>query len=599
MTSINARADAPTLSYSSGAFVGVQAVETRIAWTGSINKREFYSQIASVSSLIESILGRDFAREFVETVLLSQLTDSQALDIANILVKNLEWIKTLSEQKRIELVKKIAYYVKKGETAEEAIERIKKESEEYVKNVENEIIAFLQEIGDPELAKEIADLFECIRRNLPDWVDAAKWLLEVLRKVRSEKGNTGLKIAVEKGFKYSEGCAQASSVINELKEKGVEEAWEELNRIVNYPEGLKIKCILNKEGNRFRIYVTKKLLESYLGSEACWVRIDVKSRTLYKEYDPSTNYFNLPEDIGEDGEEVEVTLIKITTYDFIRNILDNANAPFDIAFRSGNYMLVVDEEDICETFLEEDLHYDKGNRGPAITFAIIDCGGRKHLIKLVLTSEGEYLVRIRPSEKPLESALTDFYRIAAIRYDAARRKLIVRYEYKGQILAHRIYLEDPKSVIERLVQEIVDKLNMGMKISDSEVTELTEKIGEEYTFLNIDDIKEEISKLTGLPKERLKTSGYMERGPDVQVYSEDKMVAIVEIKGTVLQDITDRMKEGIRQVEDRFKEGWNVKYGIVVVVQIQIEQTESSYTCTGIKLYKEIVPNSNYREDEE
>ncbi|MEM2436760.1 MAG: hypothetical protein QXN75_02150 [Thermoproteota archaeon] len=54
----------PLLSYSSGAFVGVQAVETRIAWTGSINKREFYSQIASVSSLIENIIGRDFAREW-------------------------------------------------------------------------------------------------------------------------------------------------------------------------------------------------------------------------------------------------------------------------------------------------------------------------------------------------------------------------------------------------------------------------------------------------------------------------------------------------------------------------------------------------------
>ncbi|MBO3839624.1 MAG: hypothetical protein QXN75_01845 [Thermoproteota archaeon] len=92
------------------------------------------------------IIGRGFAEELVETVLLSQLTDSQALDIANTLVKNLEWIKTLIEQKRIELVKKIAYYVKKGETAEEAIERAKKESEEYVKKVKNEIIAFLQEI---------------------------------------------------------------------------------------------------------------------------------------------------------------------------------------------------------------------------------------------------------------------------------------------------------------------------------------------------------------------------------------------------------------------------------------------------------------------
>ncbi|MBO3809706.1 MAG: BREX system Lon protease-like protein BrxL, partial [Candidatus Brockarchaeota archaeon] len=36
----------PPLSYPSGAFVGVQAVETKVVWTG-VNQREFYGQIAS------------------------------------------------------------------------------------------------------------------------------------------------------------------------------------------------------------------------------------------------------------------------------------------------------------------------------------------------------------------------------------------------------------------------------------------------------------------------------------------------------------------------------------------------------------------------
>ncbi|MBO3840197.1 MAG: hypothetical protein QXN75_04615, partial [Thermoproteota archaeon] len=222
----------PLLSYSSGAFVGVQAVETRIAWTGSINKREFYSQIASVSSLIENIIGRDFAREFVETVLLSQLTDSQALDIANTLVKNLEWIKTLIEQKRMELVKKIAYYVKKGETAEEAIERAKKESEEYVKNVENEITGFCSSILGIQLANEVEDLLKHVLNTLGP--EVARWLLEVLKRVYTESlvsshgsmeaTSTSLRKVVEKVFKYPESkawnCALASKIIKEMMKLG-------------------------------------------------------------------------------------------------------------------------------------------------------------------------------------------------------------------------------------------------------------------------------------------------------------------------------------------------------------------------------------------
>lgn len=47
----------PTLSYSSGAFVGVQAVETKVVWTG-IDKKNFYGQVLSTSQLLEEILRR-------------------------------------------------------------------------------------------------------------------------------------------------------------------------------------------------------------------------------------------------------------------------------------------------------------------------------------------------------------------------------------------------------------------------------------------------------------------------------------------------------------------------------------------------------------
>ncbi|MEM2414594.1 MAG: hypothetical protein QXZ04_02135 [Thermoproteota archaeon] len=546
------------------------------------------------------IIGRDFARELVETVLLSQLTDSQALDIANTLVKNLEWIKTLIEQKRIELVKKIAYYVKKGETAEEAIERAKKESEEYVKNVENEIIAFLQEIGEPELAKEIADLFECIRRNLPDWVDAAKWLLEVLRKVRSEKGNTGLKIAVEKGFKYSEGCAQASSVINELKEKGVEEAWEELNRIVNYPEGLKIKCILNKEGNRFRIYVSKKLLESYLGSEACWVRIDVKSRTLYKEYDPSTNYFNLPEDIGEDGEEVELAIVKTTTYEFIKEAIKGAGAPLDIAFSSGRYVLVVEGREVCDLTLKNDMHYDRGDYGPAVVFAIMGYDG-EHLIKLVYKESQEHLCKVKIGNS--------YRKIEDVKYKDTRRRLIIEYsrEVGETTCEHEILLENPKTVLISRVEEVRDLLKSGIRSDDPEVTGTVGDTGEDYVrFYLEEEIKEVVSSATGIPKEKLKVvQGYETKGPDFYVYYKDELIAIIEVKTTITSERYPEkcLGEGRRQLlekyftsdewKDKFK---NVRLGVPIAIYlkdldkiIETEFKEGVEHTTG-----DIVWNPNY-----
>jgi|GEM_PF-1855106 len=116
----------PMFSYLSGAFVAVQAVETKVIWTGAVGQKEFYTQMASVSELLENAFGQNFKEELLETVLQSELTEIQVLDMVNALVKNLEWLKTLGGNERIESVKKIAYHVKNGDTIDKAIKKVKK-----------------------------------------------------------------------------------------------------------------------------------------------------------------------------------------------------------------------------------------------------------------------------------------------------------------------------------------------------------------------------------------------------------------------------------------------------------------------------------------
>ena len=221
---------APLFSYSSGAFVGVQAVETRIVWT-SVDKRAFYEQITSVSELLGSILGSDFKEELLKAILFNGLTDSQALDVVNTLAKNVEWLKTLSRGRRTELVRKITDYVKKGETAEEAVERAKEEGEEFAKSVGDEIAAFCSSISvyNAQLANEVKDLLKHVQ-NTPDLgPDAAKWLLDVLRDTyfkaltstgSREVAEAELKRVVEEKFRYPESkevnCRLATTIVKEL-----------------------------------------------------------------------------------------------------------------------------------------------------------------------------------------------------------------------------------------------------------------------------------------------------------------------------------------------------------------------------------------------
>jgi len=570
---------APLFSYSSGAFVGIQAVETRVVWT-SVDKKAFYEQVASVSGLLGSILGSDFKEELLKAILVTGLTDAQALDVANTLARNVEWLKTLSRGRRMELVRKITDYVKKGDTAEEAVERAKKESEEYVKNIENEIAAFYSSIliSDAQLAKEVLELIDCVKRNLG--YDAAKWLLDVLKKVygkalnssggNREVANAKLRDVVEKAFRYPEstleGCALASAIVSEMREKSIEQASEELNRIANYPEGLRVKAVLRKEGDRFRIYLSKTLLASYLGDEACWVKIEVKGRTIYREYKPAYNYFNLPEDIGEDGEEVGITIKKITTYDFIKATIKGAGAPFDIVPKLGRYWLIVNGKQVCEMLLENDLHYDKGDYGPAVIFAIRSHGNGKEMIKLVYRESIEYVCKVM---------ISHFRRIKSIEYKEDWNMLLIEYfEIEGKEASwHKIYLEDPKSVLVRKILELIELIKKG---DEKKASGLEGDIGEWYVeHYRREDIKRKISEILGLLADELEVKKRpTQEGPDFYVYYKGELKAVIEVKSTRKgEKIKDRMDAGKRQLEEYFKdEKWRgyhfreAEYGIPIVV---------------------------------
>ncbi|MEM3747540.1 MAG: hypothetical protein QXN67_08800, partial [Thermoproteota archaeon] len=567
----------PSLSYPSGAYVAIQPVETRITCT-SIGKTELYSQIASTSKMLENTLGRVFAEKLVETLLLNSLTDTQALDTANELAKNTEWLKTLSEQKRIDAAKKITEYVKKGETAEEATQRVKQESEEYVKNVKLEIIAFLQAIGDSELAKEVADLLDCIRRNIPDGIDAAKWLLDLLKRIHGQAGNTGLRTVIEKAFKYPEsvaqGCTLASSIVNQLMKKSIAQAWEELNRIINYPDGIRLRCVLTQHKENLRIRIPREQIKQYLGEEPCWIKIEAKGRVFYKNYGPTFDW-DLPGDLGIDGEEVEIAITKTTTYEFVKAVLRGAEAPFDIAFSPGKYELIVGGRSVCEILLEEDMHYDKtGDYGPAVIFAIKDYDGKKHLIKLVHKESKKFLSKIMISQ---------YREIRSVKYEEERSRLIIEY-YMGvgeTTSEHEVFLESLKTVLMRMVEEVRDLINEGVPRNNSRVTGLVGKIGQDYTRFHLEEeIKEIASRITGIPKEELRVfQGYQTEGPDFYVYHKTGLVAIVEVKTTTVAErypgrASGCLYEGVEQLMVYFtKEKWmhlrKAKFGIPIAIYLE------------------------------
>ncbi|MEM2100540.1 MAG: hypothetical protein QXP45_04305 [Thermoproteota archaeon] len=115
----------PLFSYASGAFVAVQTIPTRIALTGSIDVKKLLTQVLDAKVLFEKELGTQLTQELLKNVLLNGFTDTQVLDIVNTIVKELQWLKVIDEEKRSEAIQGIMDGVNGGKTASEVIESLK------------------------------------------------------------------------------------------------------------------------------------------------------------------------------------------------------------------------------------------------------------------------------------------------------------------------------------------------------------------------------------------------------------------------------------------------------------------------------------------
>ncbi|MBO3798060.1 MAG: hypothetical protein JTT13_04225 [Candidatus Brockarchaeota archaeon] len=459
-----------------------------------------------------------------------------------------ELIEKAEEEAEVEEVSEVAEGI--GESVEEVSERVDEEAEE---SVEEEV-----EEGTEELVEEAGE----------------------------EKAES-----VEKGVKELVEEAEVERVDEEAVPK---EVREEPSGIVNYSDGLRVKCILKRKSDRIRIYVLKDRLESYLGNEACWVKIVVKDRMVYREYDPSTYRFNLPVDIGEDGEEAEVAIVKIITCEFIKTALREAKAPFDIVFDSEKYKLVMNGKEVCYLTLKREMYYDKGDHGPAVVFAITDWEGKEHLIKLVYKNSEEYLCRVKTG---------DFRRIKNVEYNNKNRSLTIEYSIGEEMHSHTVFFVTPEPALLKLIM-IRSLLMSGVSPNDTRITGLEGEIGEDYVrFHLVEVIKEIVSRLAGIPKEELEViPGKRSWGPDFEVRHKGKLVAVVEVKTTISSDyLTDRLEKAIGKLRGYFtKEEWkeeygDAKYGIPIVVFLEdINKIIETGFEEGVKLIKgDIVQNTD------
>jgi len=306
-----------------------------------------------------------------------------------------------------------------------------------------------------------------------------------------------------------------------------------------------------------------------LSLEELLERRALKERAFYKEYKGEGMDFDLPSDIGVDGEEVEITIKKITTYDFIRAAIREGEISIDIAFGEGKYWLIVNGKKVCELTIKEDLHYDRSDYGPAVILAIKGYG-KEHLIKLVHRESKEYLSKIK--------ATTYQYReIKSMVYDEEWNRLEIKY-FIGvgeETRPYEIIFEEPKSALVNKVKELRELIfTKGLPRNDSQVRSLTGKIGQGYVrFYLEDEIKEMVSRETGISTEELVVvQGYERWGPDFYVYHKTGLIAIVEVKTTITADRYPKscLDEAESQLEEYFKSDFkSIRLGILAIVYLK------------------------------
>ncbi|MEM2088014.1 MAG: hypothetical protein QXF52_04990 [Thermoproteota archaeon] len=176
--------------------------------------------------------------------------------------------------------------------------------------------------------------------------------------------------------------------------------------------------------------------------------------------------------------------------------------------------------------------------------------------------------------------ISQYREIKSVKYDEERNMLIIEY-YRGEgetASEHEVFLESPKTVLIRMVEEVRDLINEGIPRTDTRITGLVGDIGQDYTrFYLEEDIKEIVSRVTGIPKEELKVvQGDPNRGPDFYVYHKEGLVAIVEVKTTItsVRYPKGSLDEGRGQLKDYFtEEKWKylreAKFGIPIAIYLK------------------------------
>jgi len=540
---------APLFSYSSGAFVGIQAVETRIVWT-SIGRKEFYTQVASVSELLGSMFGGGFKQELLETVLLNGLTDTQALDVVNTLAKNVEWLKTLSSRGRTELVRRITDYVAKGETAEEAIERAKKESEEYVKSLELETILFYNSISDTGLANEVLSLIRHIQDRLGP--EAARWLLTVLQRVYAEAlkstmgsrdyANSRLRGVVENAFRYPEsvtqGCALSSAVVIELKAMEDQEAWETLSRLVDYPEGTVLIATIeegNKPENRYLFFATKPL-RAALGDKEGFFIIKVKERIIIRKYSPTRQRYQylVPSWVGEPGQKIEVEVKNISDWEILE--IARQTLPFELILTEDGWFMRFSGIEFPVSV--EKFEWDERHNAPVLNVRFNAMDLRDGIIK-------EHTVRI--ACRGYETYLVLQFRdtkgtVNYMRAGSLTGEIVINYiDSRSKSFDHKIIPESIWKSEYKLPTEI-GPLEKEWTLSNEEYEKIEEGNEEAYGNNARNRVAEKILKAGAVFGRKVKDfrleaqiAGRGESVDLVLITDDDKLI-VIEVKSTIRDD---------------------------------------------------------------
>lgn len=154
--------------------------------------------------------------------------------------------------------------------------------------------------------------------------------------------------------------------------------------------GHSIKAVLlsGVTPNTRGLYLPKRLVQDLLGSKECVFEIKVKGRSVFKKYNPGLEEetrgyrFEVPLWVGKIDEEVEVSIRKISTIDFLR-AADEAGLPFKISLKPGGRVFLIFEGGEVEVSVLGEVGWQGGSLNkPYLELALRDAEGEKHVFKI-------------------------------------------------------------------------------------------------------------------------------------------------------------------------------------------------------------------------